>query len=248
MKFKNAKQRKAVMASLRGRGAINITNIQRICSTPIGKKKLSKRDVIYRGDSGKCKVKLWNTDIATINPDDSTVTLDSGGYATVTTKDRMNRVLEGSGYYIYQKNFEWFVKNPDGTSTKYEDGMKLSSPVFKMNVPKDKSPEAPIKRGYHRTDGWRGYEVPDNAIAGSSDTGGWSDSPCPSDKVDKELSALQADLKRNGIKTERATTQTSNVFCGKQWVKLKHPSDYEKAMKIVEKHKRQGNYIHDAEV
>ena len=246
MIFKNKQQRMAVMAKLRGRGAISLPNIYGICSTKKGMKKLTKRDTVYRGSGGTCKVKLWNTDIASIDTDKGVVTLDSGGYQTLTTKDRMNRVLEDAGYSVFQKDFRWYVKTPDGKTLKYNDGMEIKDDKFKAEISQDKSPVAPIKRGYHKTDGWRGYDVPDNSIAGASDTGTWADSPCPSDEVDKALSDLRSDLSKAGIKTEMDSTSTSNAFCAKRWVKLKDPRDYRRAMEIVREHEKKTRYIHDA--
>lgn len=40
---------------------------------------------------------------------DGTVTLNSGGYQTVTTKARMNAALHGTRFGVTQKDFRWFV-------------------------------------------------------------------------------------------------------------------------------------------
>jgi hypothetical protein len=42
---------------------------------------------------------------------DRTVTLNSGGYHTVTTKRKMNQAANqfGLGYRVYQHRFEWFI-------------------------------------------------------------------------------------------------------------------------------------------
>ena len=53
----------------------------------------------------------------------SVITLDSGGYQTVTTKDRMNRFLP-LGYRVYQKDFDWYLHTPEGTR-EYQDGMQI---------------------------------------------------------------------------------------------------------------------------
>jgi hypothetical protein len=47
---------------------------------------------IIRRDNGDLAVRLHDTDVVTYHADDS-VTLDSGGWLTVTTKDRMNYAL-----------------------------------------------------------------------------------------------------------------------------------------------------------
>ena len=79
-----------------------------------------------------------------------------------------------------------------------------------------------IPRRYHRIDGWRGFWIPGTAVAGVSDTGTWSDSPCPTPAVKAELRALAehhgrrigiasfleapdfADLVRNVLNTKEA--------------------------------------------
>ena len=71
-------------------------------------------------------ITLHNTDIYRINwshSGSSTITLDSGGYQTVTTKDRMNRFLP-LGYRVYQKDFDWYLQTPEGTR-EYQDGMQI---------------------------------------------------------------------------------------------------------------------------
>ena len=82
-------------------------------------------------------ITLHNTDIYKIElgpilPDNVTrifpaqqsiITLDSGGYQTVTTKDRMNRFLP-LGYRVYQKDFDWYLQTPEGTR-EYQDGMQI---------------------------------------------------------------------------------------------------------------------------
>jgi hypothetical protein len=67
-------------------------------------------------------LKLHNTDIITTYPD-NTVTLNTGGWQTVTTKARMNEFLPFGR--IYQKDFIWYLSlgNVDHV---YDDGMKLS--------------------------------------------------------------------------------------------------------------------------
>ena len=54
-------------------------------------------------------VKLHKTNVVIIHPDD-TQTLDSGGWRTPTTKDRIN---EWSSANIYQKNLIWYLENGD---------------------------------------------------------------------------------------------------------------------------------------
>jgi len=64
---------------------------------------------------GSVAIRLHDTIVVTIYPDDA-VKVNSGGWRTSTTKDRINKY---SPIRIYQKNFEWFFENhvpfTDGT-------------------------------------------------------------------------------------------------------------------------------------
>jgi hypothetical protein len=61
---------------------------------------------------------LHGTNVVVIYPDD-TVMLNSGGWHTHTTKKRINQY---SPVQVYQKNYEWYLK--DGTP--FEDRMVVS--------------------------------------------------------------------------------------------------------------------------
>ena len=54
-----------------------------------------------------------------------TITLDSGGWETVTTKRKMNQAARqfALGYSVYQKDYRWFVAMPDGQTVPFRDGM-----------------------------------------------------------------------------------------------------------------------------
>ncbi len=106
------------------------------------------------------------------------------------------------------------------------------------------------KRRYHRIDRWRGYYVPALAIAGSSDTGSYSDSPCPSDEVAKELNRLRKEaLRPAGIHSRTRWGTSSNLFCAKRWLVVSQ-IDFAKAAALVrnwiDENRRTTSYIHDA--
>ena len=63
-------------------------------------------------------VRLHNTDVVTIH-DDDTYTLNSGGWRTVTTKERINRF---SPAQVYSDRKTWLV-----AGSLFEDGMKVGS-------------------------------------------------------------------------------------------------------------------------
>lgn len=90
------------------------------------------------------------------------------------------------------------------------------------------------KTHYVRTDGWRGYVEPIDAIAGANDTGDWNDSPCPSDVCKTELGKVKSELKKAKIKYKSMATNSANVFCLHRYI-LVAKEDKKKSLKIVEK-------------
>ena len=85
-------------------------------------------------------VRLHNTDVVTFHRDGS-VTLDSGGWLTVTTKDRMNRYLGDRGRVASDRG-KWFIY--DGSWEKrirYFDGIRIASDGTILNPPDPKLEE-----------------------------------------------------------------------------------------------------------
>lgn len=81
-------------------------------------------------------VTYHETEVARIDGD--TVTLDSGGWRTVTTKRRMNQASKewGRGFRVYQEKGEWFVwfcNTPDEDALPFTDGMTFESPPVHWN-------------------------------------------------------------------------------------------------------------------
>jgi hypothetical protein len=66
---------------------------------------------------------------------------------------------------------------------------------------------------YIRTDGWRGYTQPRDAVAGANDTGDAYDSPCPSKTATAELKMLTDRLDQEKILWIEVGANTTNVFC-----------------------------------
>ena len=63
-------------------------------------------------------IKLHNTYVVKINPN-GTYTLNSGGWQTATTKDRINQY---SPVRVYQEKYQWFV-TINGKEYPFMDGM-----------------------------------------------------------------------------------------------------------------------------
>lgn len=66
-------------------------------------------------------IMLHSTYVVKIHPD-NTYTLQSGGWQTVTTKDRINQY---SPVRVYQRKYEWFVKI-NGKEYPFMEGMIVS--------------------------------------------------------------------------------------------------------------------------
>lgn len=58
--------------------------------------------------------------------DGATYRLDSHGYRTMTTKERINRHLP-RGWKVIQRDFEWFLTTPDGERREFADGMTITA-------------------------------------------------------------------------------------------------------------------------
>ena len=56
-----------------------------------------------------------------------TVTLNSGGYETVTTKRKMNQAANqfALGFGVYQRKGEWYVDDAQGNVHEFRDGITL---------------------------------------------------------------------------------------------------------------------------
>jgi hypothetical protein len=65
-----------------------------------------------RFHDGRTIVRLHSTDIVDVDTTDNTITLNTGGWNTVTTKERMNAVLSAfnSPYRVHQRDFQWYVQ------------------------------------------------------------------------------------------------------------------------------------------
>ena len=67
---------------------------------------------IATGEDGKTRVTYHSTIV--VEFDNEIVTLNTGGWETVTTKTRMNQTSNKFrlGYQVYQKNYQWYIWFP----------------------------------------------------------------------------------------------------------------------------------------
>jgi len=90
-----------------------------------------------------------------------------------------------------------------------------------------------MKKVWVSTNAWRGHFTLVNAVAGSSDTGSWDDSPCPSNSVTAELNSVKKALKKAGINYRSTWAASSNIFCIHRYVVVAEP-DVERGKRVVQ--------------
>ena len=86
----------------------------------------SNTQVNYNSNTNCSTISLHGHSIATVDHNLKAVKLSSCGYQTVTTKSRLNAILQEVKYgcSVFQKNFNWFVSYRDQTAS-FWDGMIL---------------------------------------------------------------------------------------------------------------------------
>ena len=86
----------------------------------------SNTQVNYNSNTNCSSIYLHGHQIATFDHNLKAVKLSSCGYQTVTTKSRLNAILEEVKYgcRVFQKNWDWFVKYNDQVAS-FWDGMIL---------------------------------------------------------------------------------------------------------------------------
>tara|TARA_R110002020_G_scaffold457975_1_gene675086 strand:- start:185 stop:517 length:333 start_codon:yes stop_codon:yes gene_type:complete len=84
---------------------------------------IGKHKTTVTSQDGIIKIKYHYTDVVTIDNNTSKITLDHGGWRTLTTKTRMNQTSNeyGLGFRVYQKDFNWFVERINGDVIAWED-------------------------------------------------------------------------------------------------------------------------------
>jgi hypothetical protein len=92
---------------------------------PVNKGKLiAGKTRKFTEDDGSWRVRYHATDVVIYDANKQPhYTLNSGGWLTKTTKERINTALP-SGYWISQKNFKWTVHTPAG-DREFVDGMEV---------------------------------------------------------------------------------------------------------------------------
>lgn len=85
------------------------------------RRKLENNTYIRQEADGNIYVRLHTTDIIILSPDD-TFTLNTGGWQTVTTKDRLNKY---GPVRIYQDKGQWYIGTWNDPRAIFADGIRI---------------------------------------------------------------------------------------------------------------------------
>ena len=87
----------------------------------------SNTQVNYNSNTNCSSIYLHGHQIATVDHNLKAVKLSSCGYQTVTTKSRLNAILDEVKYgaRVFQRNWTWFVSYNNTTQT-FDNGMILT--------------------------------------------------------------------------------------------------------------------------
>ena len=82
---------------------------------------------VFANDNGGTVVQLYNTEVVVFG--NGHTKLNSGGYRTTTTKQRMNQASDEFqlGFNVFQRDYGWFV-NFFGQVIPFTDGMIFDRP------------------------------------------------------------------------------------------------------------------------
>ena len=86
----------------------------------------SNTEVNYNSNTDCSAVYLHGNQIATVDHNTNALKLNTGGWQSVTTKSRLNAILQGliSGASVFQRDFNWFL-NYNNVTHDFNDGMIL---------------------------------------------------------------------------------------------------------------------------
>lgn len=89
----------------------------------LDRRKIANNTYLERLPSGRIGVRLHNTIVVRFFLSGA-MDLFSGGYRTVTTKERINRYLP-TGYGVFSKAHVWKIQGPDGIAQDFNEGVMI---------------------------------------------------------------------------------------------------------------------------
>jgi hypothetical protein len=93
----------------------------RNCRCKLETRKGAYRDVTIEVNGNKYH--FYHQNLVVIELADKYI-LDSCGFRTKTTKERINRYIP-NGYKVFQENFDWFISMPSGKTKQFSDKMEV---------------------------------------------------------------------------------------------------------------------------
>lgn len=103
-------------------------------------RKIAGNTTVRKIDDGVA-IKLHETDIVTILDNGRTI-LNTGGWQTVTTKERINRYTKAR---IYQRASVWYISDKTGNDSLFYDGMRISANGLPLKPKPTKKYEKQVK-------------------------------------------------------------------------------------------------------
>jgi hypothetical protein len=91
---------------------------------PLKGKTIALKTKRYELPGGGWRVQYHATDVVTYNAETDKYTLNTGGWATMTTAKRMNDALP-AGWHVYRKNWVMYVHVPGQDDREIKDGMEV---------------------------------------------------------------------------------------------------------------------------
>ncbi len=101
---------------------------------PKDERKIGHNTTLHRpfSRSDFLAVRFYRTNIVTFYAN-GWIRLNSGGYRTVTTKERINRYLS-AGYSVFQHDRNWYLGLPDGTRVDFAEGMLIPAATAEVDA------------------------------------------------------------------------------------------------------------------
>lgn len=100
-------------------------DLLRTAKDPRRGKPIANNTYVVRSGDADLAIRLHQTDVVTFHVN-GTITLDTGGWHTVTTKDRMNTYLPGD-LRVYSDRGSWFLYRHGEKLGPYFDGMTITA-------------------------------------------------------------------------------------------------------------------------
>lgn len=160
------------------------------------------------------------------------------GWATRTTKERLNGLGMYTDFSIAQHKGNWYLCGYELGGNVFWSGDWVR--VYKhtpVELDLNAKSKAIVIEKYWVSHGYRGSYDVRNAVLCETDTGMWEDSPYNSADAHENIKECMDVLKKHGIKSKKTTCETSNVFCVNHFVVVSE-YDYERAMEIINSYKK----------